>query len=54
MGSTASIYIPCSSASDMNESGVLIQDAKGVTDKGWKEGYRQLEVVYGTYRFVVD
>lgn len=54
VGSAATIYIPCSSASNMNESGILIHETKGVVDKGWKEGYRQLEVISGTYRFMVD
>ncbi|MDR0743516.1 MAG: hypothetical protein LBF05_04070, partial [Tannerella sp.] len=55
IGSTATVYIPCSAVSDMTESGISVQSGKveGVTDKGWKEGYRQLEVVSGKYAFKV-
>ncbi|MDR0394913.1 MAG: glycoside hydrolase family 78 protein [Tannerella sp.] len=53
IGSTATVYIPCNSVSNMTESGIPVQNdkVKGVTDKGWKDGYRQLEVVSGTYKF---
>ena len=53
VGSKATVYIPCSHISDMKESGSPVSEAKGVTDKGWKDGYRQLEVASGTYRFMV-
>lgn len=55
VGSTATVYIPCDLTAGMTESGISVQDGtvKGVTDKGWKDGYRQLEVVSGTYKFNV-
>lgn len=53
VGSKATIHIPSAHTSDMKESGLQLHEVKGITDKGWKDGYRQLEVVSGTYRFVV-
>ena len=53
VGSTATIYVPCDHDSDMKESGVLAGEAKGITDKGWSDGYRQFEVVPGRYNFNV-
>jgi alpha-L-rhamnosidase len=53
VGSTATVYIPCAPEAGMTESGTPVQNAKGVTDRGWKDGYRQLEAVPGRYRFDV-
>jgi alpha-L-rhamnosidase len=56
IGSTATIHIPCRSNSNMTESNFPVRtgEAKGVTDKGWKDGYRKLEVVSGIYHFSVE
>ena len=52
VGSTATIFIPCRSDAVVTENNHYVHtgEAKGVTDKGWKDGYRQLEVVAGEYR----
>jgi alpha-L-rhamnosidase len=51
VGATATVYIPCTSDATVNESGVKVNEEKGITDKGWEAGYRRLEVVSGSYRF---
>jgi alpha-L-rhamnosidase len=53
IGSTATIYLPCNEASLIKESGAPVGKAKGVTDKGRKNGYRQFDVVSGKYDFMV-
>ena len=55
VGSTATVYIPCSNISNMKESGIDVHsgEVKGVTDKGWSDGYQKLEVVSGSYSFSV-
>ena len=52
VGSTATIYLPCSQADAIIESGITVgsEPIKGLVDKGWKDGFRQFEVVSGTYR----
>jgi alpha-L-rhamnosidase len=52
-GSAATVYIPCSSVANVmeNNSPTRTGEAKGVTDKGWKDGFRKFEVVSGEYSF---
>ena len=56
VGSTATVYIPCRNNSDIIESGKLLQsdDVKGITDKGWSDGYRQLKIVSGRYSLIIE
>lgn len=54
VGSTATVYIPCDPVSSINEGGSKVNEVKEVTDKGWKDGYRQLEITSGTYRFMAE
>jgi alpha-L-rhamnosidase len=52
-GSTATIYLPCSSNANITENNIPVRtgEAKGISDKGWKDGYRKLEVLSGEYNF---
>lgn len=54
VGSKATVYVPCSQISDIKESSVPVGEVKEITDKGWKDSYRRLEVVSGMYRFSVN
>lgn len=51
VGTTATVYIPCNSDASISESGISLNEAKGVTDRGWEAGYRQLEILPGAYSF---
>ena len=53
VGSTSTIFIPCNPSDNLTELGLQVNEIKEVKDKGWKDGYRQLEIVSGTYRFSV-
>lgn len=55
VGSQATVYIPCGRTSVITESGISVGDEKiiGITDIGWKDGYRQIEIVSGIYKFNV-
>ncbi|MDR1380806.1 MAG: hypothetical protein LBJ47_04925 [Tannerella sp.] len=54
-GSNATVYIPCSPDAGITESGTPLPAGTGeagdLTDKGWKDGYRILDVASGTWRF---
>jgi alpha-L-rhamnosidase len=54
VGSTATIYIPCREKSSVRESSVSAGKARGIIDKGWKDGYRKFEVVSGKYDFRIE
>ena len=55
VGSTATIYVPCDDISNLKESGIPVSSGKlkGITNKGWANGYQQFEVVSGRYNFNV-
>ncbi len=52
-GSTATIYLPCNPAFEISENGVHPGEVEGVTFGEWKDDFRQLKVVSGTYHFSV-
>jgi alpha-L-rhamnosidase len=53
VGATAMVYIPCDRIDTILESGASIHSGrvKGVSDLGWRDGYQQLKVESGSYRF---
>jgi len=51
VGSTATVYIPASKASELTESGKPIKKISAISFSGMEDGYAHLKVASGKYRF---